>query len=196
MEYIEGQPLNIVAIQGSARPDNYTAKTLGVIEEAAQCIPGADLQIIDPTDLDLPLPGEPSTADVEYIKAKVEEADGIILATPEYHGSYSSVMKLVIDNLGFPSVLKDKPVTLLGVAAGRIGAIKALEHLRSVASHVGALVLPQVVSVAEVREQFDEGGDILNADLKKFIEGTLMDLLEYVTTHRKSTTDICVLNRN
>jgi len=40
------------------------------------------------------------------------------LATPEYDGSLSSVMKLVIENLGFPSVLAGKPVALMGVGGG------------------------------------------------------------------------------
>jgi NAD(P)H-dependent FMN reductase len=37
------------------------------------------------------------------LKEKVAAA--IVLATPEYHGSFSSVLKLVIENLGFPSAL-------------------------------------------------------------------------------------------
>ena len=64
--------------------------------------------------------------------------------------------KLIIENLGFPSVLATKPVALLGVAAGQIGAIKSLEQLRSVLSHVGAIVLPGPVSVAGVQGVFDE----------------------------------------
>lgn len=196
MKYLKSQPLNIVAIQGSIRQDNFTAKTLAVIEQLARHIPDVNFQIIDPADLILPLPGQPATDDVEYLKAKVKEADGIILATPEYHGSYSSVMKLVIDNLGFPSVLKDKPTTLLGVAAGRIGAIKALEHLRSVASHVGAMVLPQAVSVAKVREQFDENGKMVDAGLRKFVQGVLTDLIDYVSITYESPADACALSRN
>ena len=39
--------------------------------------------------------------------------DSVVLATPEYHGSFSSVMKLVIENLGFPSALQGKPVALM-----------------------------------------------------------------------------------
>ena len=35
---------------------------------------------------------------------------------------------------------------------------KALEHLRSVCSHVGAIVLPGSVSVARVQDLFDEQG--------------------------------------
>ncbi|NIT99995.1 MAG: NADPH-dependent oxidoreductase, partial [Nitrosopumilaceae archaeon] len=72
----------------------------------------------------------------------IQNSTGIILATPEYHGSFSSMMKLFIENLGFPSMLSTKPVALLGVAAGEIGAIKALEHLSSVCSYIGAIVLP------------------------------------------------------
>ena len=42
------------------------------------------------------------------------DATGLVFATPEYHGTYSSVTKLIIENLGFPSVLATKPVALLG----------------------------------------------------------------------------------
>lgn len=58
-----------------------------------------------------------------------------VLAPSEYPGSYSSVVKLFIENLGFPSLMSGKPVALLGVGAGQIGATKALEHLRSVCFH-------------------------------------------------------------
>ena len=43
----------------------------------------------------------------------------LVLSTPEYHVSFSSVIKLVLENLGFPSVLSGKPIVLLGVAAWR-----------------------------------------------------------------------------
>lgn len=35
------------------------------------------------------------------------------------------------------------------------GAIKAIEHLRGVLAHVGALVVPRSISVAGVRSAFD-----------------------------------------
>ena len=110
----------------------------------------------------------------------VAAATGVILATPEYHGSYSSVMKLLIDNLGFPSALSGKPVALLGVAGGRIGAIKALEHLRSVASHIGALVLPGPVSVARVRTVFDDEGRALDDAVASMIRGVPVKLIHYI----------------
>jgi len=71
-------------------------------------------------------------------------------------------MKLVIENLGFPSVLAGKPVALLGVAAGTIGAIKSLEHLRGVVSHVGGHALPLPISIANVQKVFDREGHIVD----------------------------------
>ncbi len=104
----------------------------------------------------------------------------MVLATPEYHGSYSSVIKLVIENLGFPSVMAGKPVALLGVAAGVIGAIKALEHLRSVCSHIGAIVLPGPVSVAGVEKVFDAEGRCLDPATEKRIRSVATNLIDYI----------------
>src|SRR6202040_2603253 len=98
----------------------------------------------------------------KQLQSAVNAATGVVLVTPEYHGSFSSVMKLVIENLGFPSVLAGKPVALLGVAAGSIGAIKSLEQLRSIASHIGAHVLPMPVSVPNVQKVFDPSGRVLD----------------------------------
>lgn len=195
MEYINNQ-LNIVVLQGSVRKGNFTAKAVGVLDRAARRLPGVDFEVVDPTGLQLALPGREITDDVVRLQQKIKEADAVILATPEYHGSYSSVMKLMIDNLGFPSVLKDKPTALLGVAAGRIGAIKALEHLRSVASHVGALVLPEVVSIARVRDMFDKHDRLVDTELKMFVESLLENLIKHLSSTHASAAQICAYSKN
>jgi len=86
----------------------------------------------------------------------------------------------VIENLGFPSALAGKPVALLGVAAGEIGAIKTLEQLRGVCSHVGAIVLPGPVSVARVQSVFDENGRCLDERVEKRIRSVATTLNDYI----------------
>ncbi len=71
-------------------------------------------------------------------------------------------------------------MALLGVAAGQIGAIKSLEHLRSACSHVGAIVLPGPVSVAGIQKLFDEQGRCLDAAVEKRIRGVATNLLHYI----------------
>jgi NAD(P)H-dependent FMN reductase len=86
----------------------------------------------------------------------------------------------VIENLGFPSALAGKPVALLGVAAGAIGAIKSLEHLRGVVSHIGAIALPLPVSVANVQKVFAADGRVLEPAVETYIRGLATHLLHYL----------------
>jgi len=172
--------IRIVAVPGSVRPGNFTLKALNLVVDEARKNEHAIVELVDVAAIELGLPGTGESEGVKQLQKQVAEATGVILATPEYHGSMSSVMKLVIDNLGFPSVLSGKPVALLGVAAGQIGAIKALEHLRSVCSHVGAIVLPGPVSLAGVQKLFDGDGGCLDQAVEKRIRGLATNLLDYI----------------
>ncbi|UCD24030.1 MAG: NAD(P)H-dependent oxidoreductase [Gemmatimonadota bacterium] len=173
--------VGIVVVVGSVRPGNYTSKAVGLVLDELEKISDVRVDVVDPTGMDLPLPGTADvTPAVKSIRASLGEATGVIFATPEYHGSYSSVVKLLLDNLGFPSELSGKPIALLGVASGVIGAVKALEHLRSVCSHVGGIVLPGPCSVANVREVFDEHGNCLDPQIEKQIRGVPVKLLDFI----------------
>jgi FMN reductase len=173
--------IRIVVINGSVRPDNYTQMASSLVVDELKKHPEVFVEVIDPASLHLPLPGtDPNAEGTKVLKQKVADATAVVLATPEYHGSFSSVMKLVIENLGFPSVLAGKPVALLGVAAGSIGAIKSLEHLRGVVSHVGGIALPLPVSVPKVREVFNAQGRALDPAVEKLIRSVGIHLLEYI----------------
>ncbi len=174
-------PIKIVTICGSVRPGNYTSKALALVLDEFAKRSDVEVNALDLDSIDLPHPGKKAKdSSAEKLREFVKEATGVVLATPEYHGSFSSAIKLAIENLGFPSVLAGKPVSLLGVAAGQIGAIKSLEHLRSVCSHVGAIVLPSLVSVAHVQEMFDKEGHCLDGGTEKRIRGVAKSLLDYI----------------
>ena len=171
----------IVGILGSVRPSNYTEMALRLVQDEVDRTERFSFQLIDPSTMTLPLPGSGGDAtDTHALQEAVNGATGVILATPEYHGSFSSVMKLVIENLGFPSRLSGKPVGLLGVAGGSIGAIKSLEQLRGVCSHVGAIVLPGPVSVANVRSVFDAEGNCLDPNVEERVRGVGRAMVDFI----------------
>ena len=173
--------IRIVLISGSVRPGNFTGKALALATSEIRKHSDIAAEQIDPAGMNLPLPGTgEASADSARLRELVTMATGVILATPEYHGSFSSVIKLVIENLGFPSALAGKPIALLGVAAGQIGAIKALEGLSSVCTHVGAIVLPGPVSVANVNRLFDAQGNCLDAGVEKRIRSVAVNLIDYI----------------
>ena len=173
--------INIVAILGSVRPNNYTAMALNLALDELNKHKGVKVELFDPAMMHLYPPGlGGDSPDPVKMREAVTESTGIILATPEYHGSFSSVMKLAIENLGFPSVMSGKPVALMGVAAGAIGAIKSLESLRGVCSHIGAIVLPGPVSVANCREIFNEDGTCNDERTQARIRGVATNLMHYI----------------
>src|SRR5882672_10201600 len=178
---MEDRPIRIVVINGSVRPGNYTGMASKYVVDELRKHPKVSVEVVDPAVLKLPFPGtDPHSAVTKKLQETVRAATGVILVTPEYHGSFSSVMKLVIENLGFPSVLAGKPVALLGVAAGSIGAIKSLEQLKGVCSHIGAIVVPGSVSVAGVHKVFDDHGRCTDADTEKLLKGLGHALLSFL----------------
>ena len=179
-----GGRIRIVIIPGSVRDGNFTDKAVALVADEISRYGDVELEVIDMQTLELPLPGrEGDLATLKHFRDTVSAATGVIFATPEYHGSFSALTKLAIENLGFPSVLAGKPVALLGVAAGAIGAIKSLEQLRGVCSHVGAIVLPAPVSVAGVQRVFDEEGNCIDEMIDKRIRHVATNLIDYINDH-------------
>jgi chromate reductase len=170
----------IVCISGTSRPDNFTSRALAVVEDELKSHQEVTVIGFDAREISLNFPGFPPTEDAERLRSAVEGSAGIVLATPEYHGGFSAMTKLLLENLGFPSLLKGKPMALVGVAAGRIGAIKSLEQLRGVCAHTGALVLPGSVSIAGVRSAFDEEGNCLDAGVEESLRGIAGALMGFI----------------
>ena len=174
--------IRVALILGSVRPGNYTARAAALVVDELRSR-DIHVDVIDPRAMTLPLPGTGTSPDAEAMQQTVRDATALVMCTPEYHGGLSSVMKLVIENMGFPSAMAGKPVALLGVAAGRIGAIKSLEMLRSICSHVGCMVLPGPVSVANVQKEFDADGNVLDPAVEKSVRGVATNLIDYLHRH-------------
>ena len=173
--------IEIVTLAGSVRPDNYTEKALAVVVDELENQPNVVVHQINLGEIDFALPGRPlRDPRVKELQQIIRNATAVVIATPEYHGTFSSLIKLVIENLGHPNALKGKPVALLGVAGGRIGAIKSLEHLRSVSAHLGAVVIPSLLSLDRVRERFDLDGSPLDDETETLLRGLADALLEYI----------------
>ena len=90
------QATRIAVILGTSRPNSYTSKALlPIIDELK--INNVPFDLIDPSKLSLLWPGiDGNEKDMLKIKDICSQADGIIFATPEYHGSMSACAKLII----------------------------------------------------------------------------------------------------
>ncbi|MBI1317671.1 MAG: NADPH-dependent oxidoreductase [Candidatus Hydrogenedens sp.] len=177
------KPFHVAALIGSLRPDGYSRKALAVALDPLVASGEVTIDEILPETLDLAFPGQPEWERLQaQLVPRVAKADGVLIATPEYNGSYSSTLKVQIDGLGYPSALQDKPVAMIGVASGRAGAIRALEHVRSVCGHLGALLLPPGVSVPSVERIFSPDGECLDEQVERLLRQTGQRLLNHMRT--------------
>jgi NAD(P)H-dependent FMN reductase len=154
---------------------------------------GAATRLIDLRDYNLPFVTAPKgpeqqLADVQRLRSDVKAADGIILATPEYHGSFSGVLKNAIDLMGFEE-FEGKMLGLVGVSGGRMGAFDALNTLRSVGRALHAWVLPEQVSIPEAWSVFNSEGRISDRKLEQRLSETGAKVARFARVHKCATAE-------
>jgi chromate reductase len=151
----------ILGISGSLRERSYNTALLRAAAELAP--PDTHVEIFDLSaiplynDDDVESQGDPEP--VAELRAAVAEADALLLATPEYNRGTSGVLKNAIDWLSRPalaSVLRWKPVGIMGASSGRGGTRRAQQQVRDALLFPGAVVLeePQV-ALPIAWERFD-----------------------------------------
>lgn len=155
-----GGSVRVVGLPGSLRGDSFTRRAVSIALEGASEL-GAETELVDLRDFDLMFcdgehhPEPP--ADVARLQETIGSCHGLILGTPEYHGSYSGVLKNALDLLGFDE-MEGKMIGLVGVSGGVMGGLSALHELRSVGRSLHAWVVPQQATVPRARQAFDDNG--------------------------------------
>jgi chromate reductase, NAD(P)H dehydrogenase (quinone) len=171
--------IHIIAFAGSLRKNSFNR---GLLRAAADLLSGdVSLEIVEISEIPLfnkdiedPFP-EP----VQIFRDKVQAADALLIATPEYNHSISGVLKNAIDwGSRAPNVFSGKPLAILG-AGGHFGTTRAQYHLRQVATALNmfAVTAPQVL-VFDAKSKFDANGNLQDEKTREFIEKLLDALLD------------------
>lgn len=167
--------VRLVGIAGSLRAGSYSHQALAIAVQKAQDL-GAEMHVLDLRKMELPFcKGDDDYAaypDVSTLRQTVKAADGLILVTPEYHGSVSGVLKNALDLMSFDE-LSGKVVGGISVLGGQSNN-NALNDLRTIARWVHAWVIPEQVAIGQAWKAFNEEGKLvdekLNQRLDKFVQ--------------------------
>ena len=164
-------PRLIVALGGTTRPESSTERVLGLAAEAAAA-QGADVRTFGGAYM-AGLPhyrGPDWTPDKgrEMIEA-VRAADGILLATPGYHGTVSGMVKNAIDYLEELATdarpyLEGRPVGLIVTAFGHQAANSSMTTLRTIAHALRGWPTPFGAALRISPASFDAEGCFLDED--------------------------------
>jgi len=173
----------ILGFAGSLRRASYNKALLRAAYELAP--EGIELEIFDlegipPFNQDLE---QHQPERVKEFKAKLREADAILIATPEYNYSIPGVLKNAIDCASRPygdNVFAQKPVAIMGASPGMIGTARAQYHLRQCFVFLGCFALNQPeVMVSFAQEKFDKDGRVTDQKTRELIRQLLESLVAW-----------------
>ena len=171
--------VKIVGIGGSLRTDSYSMQALRLAAQRAEGL-GAEVQILDLKEMNLPFcdggSEYPDYPDVEVMRKAVTAADGLIITTPEYHGSVSGVIKNALDLMSFDH-LEGKVTGTISVLGGQSNS-NALNDLRVIMRWVHAWVIPEQISIGQAWQAFDKEGKLTDEKLGQRMDAFVKSLVE------------------
>ncbi|OUS03701.1 FMN reductase [Gammaproteobacteria bacterium 42_54_T18] len=171
----------IIALAGSLRSQSYNKNLVKIAAKGAE-EQGAHVVYVDLADYPIPLfsedlEAEGTPAAVNDLKHLFAKSQGILLASPEYNGSISGVLKNVIDWLSRPSQGADvgsafngKVAGIMAASPGGLGGLRGLGHVRDILNNLGAVVNPTQVAVPAAYGVFNEQGVLLDEDLAQRVK--------------------------
>jgi NAD(P)H-dependent FMN reductase len=109
-------------------------------------------------------------------------ADKLFFIIPEYNGSFPGVLKVFIDACSIRSkmaIFKGKKAGMVGIATGRAGNIRGLEHFTSVMMFMGTTVLPNLLPISSFHKTLNEDKKIVDEGTLKAIDGQIEAFLRF-----------------
>lgn len=162
----------ILALAGSTRRNSYNRSLVRVAAQGAERA-GAQVTGVDLAEYPMPLfnedheRAEGMPESVGALRKLLLDHQGILLASPEYNGSLTAVLKNALDWLSRPhsdgrSPFSHKVAALMSASPGGLGGLRGLDHARTVLTNLGVLVLPQQYALPAAHEAFDDRGALKN----------------------------------
>ena len=181
--------MKILGISGSLRRDSHNTKLLRAAGELVlddvQFEIWKGLKDVPPYDEDDDV--DPAPAGVARLRDAIAGADAVLFATPEYNSSIPGQLKNAIDWASRPlstSVLRNKPVAVVGASTGMFGAVWAQAELRKVLARTGARVADGEVAVSMAPSRFDGAGRLIDDDLRSALSEVVHTLVDEAVPDR------------
>lgn len=180
--------LRVVAIAGSLRAASMNRALLRAAQELAPPSLSIEVELLDDVPMfnaDLELAGTPGP--VARLRDAVREADGMLLATPEYNHGVPGVLKNAIDWLSQPlrgSALDGKPTAVMGASTGPAGTARGQSQLRQafVLTNTPVMLQPELL-VGRAQDKFDARGCLTDEVTRRCVASFLTQFEAWIIQH-------------
>lgn len=175
--FASGSTIRVLGLSGSMRQNSYNTALLRAAQELVprnMVIELYDLSAIPMYNEDLRDRGYPPT--VSQLREDIRATDAILIASPEYNRSVPALLKNAIDwaSRRPDQPFKDKPIAIMGVSNGALGAAFANYHLRQIFVYLDAQLIngPEVM-IGNAKQKFDETGRLIDEPTRAFVASHL-----------------------
>lgn len=181
--------MNFLAISGSLRP---TSTNTSILRAAAALVPlGVTITMYDGLD-DLPhfspeRDGEQSPTSVAHLRSLLQEADAVIICTPEYIHGMPGVLKNMLDWVVSSGEFVYKPVGIISAGPSDTGGARAHASLTHTLEVMTAYFTDQTsLIIPFVRTKLNGEGQITDPETAEALRRVLLALVN--TVEQRSVT--------
>ncbi|SFU85769.1 NADPH-dependent FMN reductase [Halomonas korlensis] len=159
----------ILVFAGSRRKDSFNKQLAQLCAERIDAL-GGTASFIDLGDFPLPLydgdleagSGLPDNA--LALRERLSQHHGLLIASPEYNGFITPLLKNTIDWLTRPhegesglALFEGKFAAVVSASPGGLGGLRSLALIRQLLNNIGVTVLPDQLAVSNAGDAFSEG---------------------------------------
>lgn len=179
----------ITVISGSNRSDNKTLHFAKFALEYLQEVTSEKVQLLDLSDVENNWVNKlmyKETNQSETVQAIQDTffipASKFWFFVPEYNGSYPGFLKLLLDSMSVREYAKsfaEKKACITGIASGRAGNLRGMDHLADVLNHLGMYVHPNKNPISSIFKLLDNENNNVNNDTSEVLKKQASQLLQF-----------------
>lgn len=174
--------MHITILSGSTRINRQSHRVALALEKTIREQGLHTVEVLDLAAYDFPVMEEvlhrhpnPPNGLVEFAE-RIRQSDAHIFVSPEYNGSYTAALKNAVDYLKEREFAK-KAIGVAAVSTGMLGGIRAALAMQQLVLGISGYPIPQMLTVGQVNQRFDESGNLLDPLFEKNIENFLQQFL-------------------
>ena len=172
--------MRIEIISGSPRANSVTRRVALHLHHRLAALGEHEVGLIDMEEWDLPpmqsvfTSVENTPAQWRSLSERIFAADGFILVTPEYNGSYSPSLKTLLDH--FPKQ-HHKIFGIATASPGAMGGMRATQQMLLLVAALFGIASPYLLIVPGVDKKFNAAGDLLDQSFQHSVNNFIAEFL-------------------
>lgn len=167
--------MHISILSGSTRINRQSHRVALALEKMIVAQGLHSVEVLDLAHYDFPIMEEvlhrhphPPAGLADFAE-RIRQSDAFLFVSPEYNGSYTAALKNAVDYLKEREFAR-KTIGVASVSTGMLGGIRAALSMQQLVLGIGGYPIPQMLTVGQVNQRFDESGNLLDPLFEKSIQ--------------------------